>query len=229
MTTLDSYPNLVVRAKKRLETRLLASDRLKEQEDNADLLHDKCVQLSLAIQNAKYLIVYTGAGISTSANIPDYRGPQGLWTLMQKGQTMSENSNELLTTADPTLTHMALKGMYENGIVKHIVSQNCDGLHIRSGIPKTALSEVHGNMYIEVCSSCHREFVRTFDVTENTRRFFHRTGRFCFHCKAPLKDTIVHFGEKGSMRWPLNWAGAEYHADQADVILCLGSSLKVLR
>ncbi|MPC11806.1 NAD-dependent protein deacetylase sirtuin-7 [Portunus trituberculatus] len=77
---------------------------------------------------------------------------------------------------------MALSTLYHQGIVHHVVSQNCDGLHLRSGLPKSALSEVHGNMYIEVCIHCvpAREYVRTMDVTEKTSTFKHTTGRRCY-------------------------------------------------
>jgi len=82
---------------------------------------------------------------------------------------------------------------------------------------------------IQVCKTCKpvRPYVRLFDVTERTNRFRHSTRRRCYICGSGLMDTIVHFGERGTLSWPINWNGASRAAEKADMILCLGSSLKV--
>ncbi|RWS28568.1 chromatin regulatory protein sir2-like protein [Leptotrombidium deliense] len=214
----------------KIQKSIISKERCKEYEDPEEVLDFKCKALAQIIKDAKRMIVYTGAGISTSAQIPDYRGPNGVWTqINKKGQILPSND---LSCAEPTFTHLAIMKLYKCNIVKHVVSQNCDGLHLRSGLPQEALSEIHGNMYIEVCQSCKTQYFRDFDVTEHTSFHRHKTGRKCKKCSeetGDLVDTIVHFGEKGKFEWPQNWKGTQKHCSDPDVILCLGSSLKILR
>lgn len=80
-----------------------------------------------------------------------------------------------------------------------------------------------------MCFKCkpHKEYLRLFDVTEKTSFRRHHTARNCHSCKSPLSDTIVHFGEKGHLSAPYRWKEATLAAKNCDIILCLGTSLKV--
>jgi len=82
-----------------------------EKFDNAQIVEEKVELLAEWVRNAKHIVVHTGAGISTSAGIPDFRGPKGVWTLEKKG--LKPDINVCWDDAKPTVTHMALA---RNGI-----------------------------------------------------------------------------------------------------------------
>lgn len=66
--------------------------------------------------------------------IPDFRGPKGVWTLESQGKELKTDLK--FEEAQPTLTHRALVSMTNANIVEYIVSQNVDGLHLKSGLPR---------------------------------------------------------------------------------------------
>lgn len=106
---------------------------LPEHHSPAPLVTTVATRLAALIRTSKHFIVYTGAGISTSAGIPDFRGPEGAWTKRAQGRKVEFDGRTMLS-AVPTATHMALVALQEGGWLKYVVSQNCDGLHRRSGI-----------------------------------------------------------------------------------------------
>ena len=121
---------------------------------------------------------------------------------------------------------MALVELMNRGKLHHIISQNVDGLHRKSGIAKDNITEVHGNTNLEICQKCGKDYMRDFRVRTANKATVHKTGRKCDNpkCAGELHDTIINFGE--SLRGEDIQRGmAEGLA--SDLMLCLGSSLRV--
>ena len=66
--------------------------------------------------------------------------------------------------ATPSKCHMSLVELMDKGFLKHIISQNIDGLHRKSGIPADKISELHGNQNLEICENCNKGYMRDFRV-----------------------------------------------------------------
>ncbi|CAK1542289.1 unnamed protein product [Leptosia nina] len=198
-----------------------------EKFDSSEKLNEKCLILANLIKESKHVVVHTGAGISTSAGIPDFRGPNGVWTLEKKGK--KPNVNVSFAEAKPTKTHMILKKLIECKKIQYVVSQNIDGLHLKSGLPRKYLAELHGNMFVDECNLCKRQFVRHTPVETVGKKCSgipcgagHAGGR---PCRGRLHDAVLDWEHS----LPENdLIAAELHSSVADLSICLGTTLQIV-
>ncbi|XP_065920603.1 NAD-dependent protein deacylase sirtuin-6-like [Dysidea avara] len=264
------------------EEKMMIKDAAKtvEYHDSLEDIEKKAKTVAKLIQKSQHCIAFTGAGISTAAGIGDYRGKSGKWTEQDREQIvatlqvaasasspntslqrMLSNESVSSVTEDgvpyeslrPTYTHEALKKLVDVGLLKHVISQNGDGLHGLSGISDEKLSELHGNVFIEVCEKCGHRYHRSSYVLDDSASLYyeqledsgkadikkpkhakqcetcglsHRTGRKCEQsgCKGFLNDSIINFGDNLEDQI---FSNAEDHAAKSDLCLCLGTTLRV--
>ena len=158
---------------------------------------------------SKYLVVFTGAGVSTESGLRDFRGPDGLWTRRDRGLSTPHQD---FTNAEPNAGHMAIYELQELGKLAFLISQNVDNLHLKSGIRPELLAELHGNLTRVRCTDC--EF--KMDRVEGERE--------CPLCGGKLVSTVVNFGQSLPVR---DLAESYEHSQKCDLLIVVGSSLVV--
>ena len=158
---------LLANLERSLRRKAQTEERAEEREDSSSTVLEHVAVLVNMLKERKSFVLHTGAGFSTAANIPDFRGRNGVWTMQAKGKAVPMPRFE---NTVPTRAHMAAVALYRAGYLKHVITQNVDGLHQRAGLPASIVSELHGSVYREECRTegCEKEdegVLRTFDVT----------------------------------------------------------------
>jgi NAD-dependent SIR2 family protein deacetylase len=173
-------------------------------------LDRKIQTLSQWMYDAKYLVVFTGAGVSTESGLPDFRGPDGLWTRQDKGLPPKPMAVPW-ESVEPNSGHLAILDLQKLGKLKFLISQNVDNLHLKSGIRAELLAELHGNITKMRCSRCGQTVERSLRLSR------------C-RCGGKLLKSVVDFGEQ----LPEKDLMLSYeHARRSDLFIVVGSSLVV--
>jgi NAD-dependent deacetylase len=190
------------------------------------------------VREARSVVALTGAGISTESGIPDFRGPQGVWTKDPKAERMSNlhhymNDPEVRVAswqarlvhpawgAEPNAGHRALAELERKGRLDVLVTQNIDGLHQRAGSSPERVIEIHGTMREVGCMACGERapMERALDRV--------RAGEAdppCRSCGGILKSATISFGQSLVAE---DLVRAEKAARGADLFLALGTTLTV--
>jgi NAD-dependent SIR2 family protein deacetylase len=175
-----------------------------------DNLDDRIETLAKLMFKARHLVVFTGAGISTESGLPDFRGPDGLWTRRDKGLPPPPSTRPW-HLVDPNAGHYAIVELQRMGKLRFLISQNVDNLHLKSGIRPELLAELHGNITRLRCTKCGKTYDRA-------------RGLKACPCGGTLRPSTVDFGE------PLPERDLELalgHSRKSDLFLVAGSSLVV--
>ena len=193
------------------------------------------LQLLDLLDEARKVLVFTGAGVSTACGIPDYRGPQGVWntrrpvtyqefmasdTERQRYWRQKLEDWQAWGDAEPGTAHGAIVTLERLGRLELLVTQNVDGLHARSGISPERLVEIHGTNAEAACMSCG---ARSPGATHYDAFAASGVPPTC-ECGGALKPATISFGQS-LVHDDLERSFEA--ARQADLVLSLGSTLSV--
>ena len=189
------------------------------------------------IAEAKRVVIFTGAGVSTESGIPDFRSPGGIWTrfkpiyfddFMSSRESRRETwrrkieTDKTMTVAEPNRGHAAIAAMVSRGKAAAVITQNIDGLHQVSGVPDEKVIELHGNATYAHCLDCGERH-ELAEIIEPFKR--DETLPECKACGSEyVKTATISFGQQMPEDAMLR---AREEALQADLCIAIGSSLVV--
>lgn len=160
------------------------------------------------MHESKHLVVFTGAGLSTESGLPDFRGPDGIWTRQAKGLPTPVRSFD---TVEPNAGHIAIVELQKLEKLAFLISQNVDNLHLRSGIRPDLLAELHGNVTKLRCTRCETEVDKSALLDRCS-------------CGGKLVSSVVNFGQSLPRK---ALADSYWHSERCDLFIVVGSSLVV--
>jgi NAD-dependent deacetylase len=190
------------------------------------------------VARARRIVGLTGAGISTDSGIPDYRGPEGVWTKNPGAERMANIESYMgnadirrrawrsrlgspIWEAEPNPGHHAFVDLERQGRLDTLVTQNIDGLHQLAGSDPAKVVELHGTFREIVCMTCgdRGPSAATLDRVRGGEE-----DPDCLHCGGVLKSATISFGEQLVVEDLLR---AEQAARRCDLLLVVGTSLGV--
>jgi NAD-dependent deacetylase len=201
---------------------------------------DPVARAADVLKPAEQILVFSGAGLSTESGIPDFRGPDGLWTkvdpedfnisryvenrdLRVQGWRMHLDGElwGARSQVRPNLGHMAIVRLHEKGRLAGVVTQNVDGLHYKSGLEDDMVAEVHGNVRYSHCMSCGESW-----STETVLEWVEAGADdpACPECAGMVKTNTVMFGEMLPER---EVRQASIFLAMSDAVLVVGSTVSV--
>jgi len=189
-------------------------------------------EIAPIIKKSGYIAALTGAGISTSAGIPDFRGKHGIYTTKKYPPEVFDIARfdddpsifynyakdfiEFEEKLKPTFTHIWLAELEKSGKLKFVITQNVDGLHQKAGTKN--IIEIHGGFGKSFCRGCRAEY----GFKELKKKIHAESVPKCGKCGGIIKPDIVFFGE------PIkSIIEAEGIVEKADLLLVIGTSLTV--
>ena len=202
-----------------------------------ELLDRKIRMVADMIVNADKVVVFTGAGVSTESGIPDFRGPDGLWTKVDPDDFTIGSflrsaeirrrmwsfllEGGLFTDAKPNKAHYAIAELEKVGKLSCVITQNVDDLHQKAGNSPETVYELHGNTRRAKCLGCGE----CYPMEEIRQKLSAKVDICpCERCQGILKPDAVFFGEALPEETLIN---ATDHSRNCDILIVIGSSLVV--